>query len=586
MVHRDEILKPIWHAFAALDTDRTGKVSKSQLKVLSHNLCTVLNIPHKPSQLEEHFRDDEQGPVSTQGYMPYLNSFILDKIDSDFDFMELNKMCWTLCFRKNMSKNLLILDEDAFKVWCIFNFLSEERYPLTIVIEEIEYFLRKLIEATGASWNEDRFVDYKAQLSLKKDRLSVWELIEVVGMGLFTKGMNRQTVSLGIQEVFQELILDILKQGYLQKKGHMRKNWTERWFELRLDSMSYYVSEDLGEKKGCFLLNRNCCVEPLPDKDGKKNLFIIRCPEKSFEICASDKRKRQEWIQAIQDCINRLRQGLSAPHREARHRRRELRGRVQAEQTLMEKQMRELQLANEKKQRELEVMRMNMDEAAARAAMEEQRRIRTQAALQDRYRMDLEKEKIVRQQMEEQVDQMSGELRLYLQRVRELEDMYRRLEEALEDERQARQDEESVRKLQARLLDEEVRKRTELEHIHLQQQQAMNHTQQEKEALKQQRLQQEEALQKAMMQLQELEEQRQGALQKYEAVQKKLQRAANMTKSWKDKVAQHEGLIRQIQPGGKGPQKMTNWGPAAFTDTELDMREKLWQDKKKPDNVL
>lgn len=52
--------------------------------------------------------------------------------------------------------------------------------------------------------------------------------------------------------------------------------------------------------------------------------------------------------------------------------------------------------------------------------------------------------------MEEQVAQKSSELEQYLQRVRELENMYRSLEEALEDERQARQDEETVRKLQAR----------------------------------------------------------------------------------------------------------------------------------------
>lgn len=56
----------------------------------------------------------------------------------------------------------------------------------------------------------------------------------------------------------------------------------------------------------------------------------------------------------------------------------------------------------------------------------------------------------VRQQMEEQVAQKSSELEQYLQRVRELEDMYHRLEEALEDERQAKQDEEAMRKLQAR----------------------------------------------------------------------------------------------------------------------------------------
>lgn len=52
--------------------------------------------------------------------------------------------------------------------------------------------------------------------------------------------------------------------------------------------------------------------------------------------------------------------------------------------------------------------------------------------------------------MEEQVAQKSSELEQYLQRVRELEDMYKQLQEALEDEKQARQDEETVRKLQAR----------------------------------------------------------------------------------------------------------------------------------------
>lgn len=52
--------------------------------------------------------------------------------------------------------------------------------------------------------------------------------------------------------------------------------------------------------------------------------------------------------------------------------------------------------------------------------------------------------------MEEQVAQKSSELEQYLQRVRELEDMYHRLEEALDDEKQARQDAETVRKLQAR----------------------------------------------------------------------------------------------------------------------------------------
>lgn len=57
--------------------------------------------------------------------------------------------------------------------------------------------------------------------------------------------------------------------------------------------------------------------------------------------------------------------------------------------------------------------------------------------------------------MEEQVAQKSTELEQYLQRVRELEDMYGQLEDALEDERRARQDEEAVRRLQARSVNKE-----------------------------------------------------------------------------------------------------------------------------------
>ncbi|MGH0163009.1 UNVERIFIED_CONTAM: hypothetical protein FKN15_044151 [Acipenser sinensis] len=348
---REDLLKSIWHAFTALDVDKSGKVSKSQLKVLSHNLCTVLNVPHDPVALEEHFKDDDEGPVSNQGYMPYLNKFILDKDN-------FNRMCWTLCARKNLTKNTLVItDDDAFKIWCIFNFLTEDKYPLTLVTEEIEYLLRKLTEAMGGSWIEEKFEDYKIQLNAKQQCLSVWEIIELIGTGHFSKGMDRQTLSMGINEVFQELILDVLKQGYMMKKGHKRKNWTERWFVLKPNVLSYFVNENLTEKKGHVMLDSSCCVESLPDKEGKKCLFLIKCSGKTFEINASDKKKKQEWIQAIQTAVNLLKQGLPAPHKEARQKRKELRQKLQAEQEALEQRMKELQTANESKQRELETMR-------------------------------------------------------------------------------------------------------------------------------------------------------------------------------------------------------------------------------------
>ncbi|XP_023974518.1 switch-associated protein 70 isoform X1 [Physeter macrocephalus] len=578
---KDELLKAIWHAFTALDLDHSGKVSKSQLKVLSHNLCTVLKVPHDPVALEEHFRDDDEGPVSNQGYMPYLNKFILEKVQDNFDKIEFNRMCWTLCVKKNLAKSLLLITEDdAFKVWVIFNFLSEDKYPLIIVPEEIEYLLKKLTEAMGGGWQQEQFENYKINFDDSKDGLSVWELIELIGNGQFSKGMDRQTVSMAINEVFNELILDVLKQGYMMKKGHRRKNWTERWFVLKPNIISYYVSEDLKDKKGDILLDENCCVESLPDKDGKKCLFLIKCFDKTFEISASDKKKKQEWIQAIHSTIHLLKLGSPPPHKEARQRRKELRKKVLAEQEELERQMKELQVANENKQQELETVRKKLEEAASRAAEEEKKRLQTQVDLQARFSTELEREKLIRQQMEEQVAQKSSELEQYLQRVRELEDMYLKLQEALEDERQARQDEETVRKLQARLLEEESSKRAELEKWHLEQQQAIRTTEAEKQELENQRAVKEQALQEAVEQLQRLELERKQALEQYEGVKKKLEMATNKTKSWKDRVAQHEGLIRLIEPGSKNPHLITNWGPAAFTQAELEEREKSWKGKK------
>lgn len=60
------------------------------------------------------------------------------QVQGNFDKVEFNRMCWTLCAKKNLSKSpLLISEEDAFKVWVIFNFLSEDKYPLIIVPEEV-----------------------------------------------------------------------------------------------------------------------------------------------------------------------------------------------------------------------------------------------------------------------------------------------------------------------------------------------------------------------------------------------------------------------------------------------------------------
>ncbi|XP_016393599.1 differentially expressed in FDCP 6 homolog, partial [Sinocyclocheilus rhinocerous] len=91
------------------------------------------------------------------------------------------------------------------------------------------------------------------------------------------------------------VVMDVF-QGYLWKKGHLRRNWTERWFCLKPGSLSYFTSEDCRDCKGVIEMDQNCCVEVLSDRDGKRCMFCVKTLNKTFEISAPDSRQRQEWI--------------------------------------------------------------------------------------------------------------------------------------------------------------------------------------------------------------------------------------------------------------------------------------------------
>ncbi|XP_048463761.1 differentially expressed in FDCP 6 homolog [Rhincodon typus] len=214
---KNELLKSIWYAFTALDLEQSGKVSKSQLKVLSYNLYTVLNIPHDPKILEDHFRDDNDGPVSSHGYMPYLNKYILDKVqEGHFVKENFHELCWTLTAKKNYKPSRgqgLISESSAFKLWCLFNFLSEDKYPLVMVHEEVGYLLRKVFTATGQEWlHEEELAEYFSQNPSLSGAVTVWQFLEMMESGRFTKPASKESLTLGIQSVYEELVLDVMQQ--------------------------------------------------------------------------------------------------------------------------------------------------------------------------------------------------------------------------------------------------------------------------------------------------------------------------------------------------------------------------------------
>ncbi|GAB1300788.1 Differentially-expressed in FDCP 6 [Apodemus speciosus] len=596
MALRKELLKSVWYAFTALDVEKSGKVSKSQLKVLvlSHNLYTVLHIPHDPVALEEHFRDDDDGPVSSQGYMPYLNKYILDKVEEGAFVKEhFDELCWTLTAKKNYradgNGNSPLSNQDAFRLWCLFNFLSEDKYPLIMVPDEadlelrdppasasrvlglkvctttttttttlarVEYLLKKLLGSMSLEMSLgelEELLAQDAQSAQASGGLSVWQFLELFNSGRCLRGVGRDSLSMAIQEVYQELIQDVLKQGYLWKRGHLRRNWAERWFQLQPSRLCTLGVRNARRDAAPSPWTLTAVWSVLPDREGKRCMFCVKTASRTYEMSASDTRQRQEWTAAIQTAIRLQAEGKTSLHKDLKQKRREQREQRERRRAAKEEELLRLQQLQEEKERKLQELEL-LQEAqrqAERLLQEEEERRRSQhRELQQALEGQLREAEQARASMQAEMELKKEEAARQRQRIAELEEMQERLQEALQLEVKARRDEEAVRLAQTRLLEEEEEQLKQLMRLKEEQERYIERAQQEKQELQQEMALQSRSLQQAQEQLEEVRQNRQRADEDVEAAQRKLRQASTNVKHWN---VQMNRLMHPIEPGDKRP---------------------------------
>ena len=54
-----------------------------------------------------------------------------------------------------------------------------------------------------------------------------------------------------ILDLLDEIVMGVLKKGYLIKRGGNRKNWKKRWFILKENTLFYYESRENLTQKVC-----------------------------------------------------------------------------------------------------------------------------------------------------------------------------------------------------------------------------------------------------------------------------------------------------------------------------------------------
>nr|XP_028589941.1 differentially expressed in FDCP 6 homolog isoform X4 [Podarcis muralis] len=523
--------------------------------------------------------------------MPYLNKYILDKVEEGAFVKEsFDELCWTLTAKKNYKPNRngnsVVSHEDAFKLWCLFNFLSEDKYPLVMVPDEVEYLLKKICTAMSIELNSGELEDFFSQEAQQQSGLTVWQFLDLVNSGRFLRGIEREAISMAIEEVYQEIIGDVLKQGYLWKKGHLRRNWSERWFTLKPSDLSYYVSEERKEKKGSISLDRNSCVEILPDKDGKRCMFCVKTPSRTYEMSASDTRQRQEWTLAIQMAIRLQAEGKKSLHKDLKQKRREQREQRERKKAAKEEEMQRLKQLQEEKERKLQELEL-LKEAQRQAELllheEEERRQQQHEEMQRTLEIQLQEAEKARANMQAEMVLKEAEAERQRKRITELEEMQQRLQDALHQEVKARQDEEAVRYAQARLLNEEEEKLKQLMKLKEEQEEYIIRTQHEKLILKQETENKSKFLEEAQQQLEEVRVNRERVDQDVMLAQRKLQQASTNVKHWN---VQMNRLMHPIAPGEKRTVVsggFPGFNPALLSRRDSSLKLKQNLEKKKSD---
>jgi len=103
------------------------------------------------------------------------------------------------------------------------------------------------------------------------------------------------------QNIKKESGNDIVKQGYMMKKGDLIKNWKKRYFVLKSNKiLNYYESDNAVMVKGSCSLKK---VNNVKKKSGQS--FEIDTPKRKWCFACKDEKVRDAWVQAIQHVMEK-----------------------------------------------------------------------------------------------------------------------------------------------------------------------------------------------------------------------------------------------------------------------------------------
>lgn len=392
----------------------------------------------------------------------------------------IEEVCWLVCRKDYVTEGDIqpFTIDMTFKLFRIFCMLADQlEHPdssiyCAIAGPEALHLIQQLLASLGLDYETDNRFEFLRNGDKVLTFSEFLNLIDFPGCG--NARSCREPLREAIEDMYQTYIMDVIKKGYLLRRGYLLPTLREYWFVLQPCELSYYKHSNEKELCGTIHLDSKSNVRPIVSSNGKHDKvqkFVVTFRDRAFELATLDHRSRMQWISALQLAIT-YSAGKEGFQRDIASRR--------------------------KIQREIETKRRKEEERLRSSHIKQVEETREQ----------LEKERLARLAAETQARQLEAVAREDSRRVAELEDMKMTLEKLLEEESQAKRDEEIVRALQARVLAEEWEKREELELLQEEQKKLLDMERQKRIEFELQQQDNEQRLKEAELRLKQLEEER------------------------------------------------------------------------------
>uniref|UniRef100_A0A6P7G0Y8 Switch-associated protein 70-like n=1 Tax=Diabrotica virgifera virgifera TaxID=50390 RepID=A0A6P7G0Y8_DIAVI len=283
---------------------RDRKNNSINFQVLTANIGTLLDLYGVERGLE-HFRSTSV--LNFNQFKYYLQQEVFSSLPKTLQHHELRlfeskiaEVCWLICRTRYLPRDNRIFSDDSmfqiFRIFCVLAELvpdqyNENVYQVLLHPSEVCNIAQSIASSLGCYFDEEDFTS----LSISMGNFRFAPFIAVLESRCLNEISDTVALEESVNNIYQKIVEDVIKKGFLTKKGYIFPTMREYWFVLRPSELTYYTGRNEKDRRGSLTLEPRCKVEP---KAGYK--ILLHSSERTYELGTTDHMSRLQWISALQ----------------------------------------------------------------------------------------------------------------------------------------------------------------------------------------------------------------------------------------------------------------------------------------------